>query len=226
MATGTDVKYETRSVKAVRGLEPRTRAKLEQEGWEFVSQEKGTVRTAMSFRRPKPAVPWKMIGIGGGVFALIIAVALVFSAFEDDGDSNAGAEALPPSTPSQSPTTEASTPSDESAKSAPAATDITVDELLDKLNSAGMGGIQVGDHFRLTGELFMSELWATGVSGEYSVLLKAHGGEQDLSVFVDESEAAGWRDGTEIEMVVEVGEVTIDGETPAGWLRALSAEEI
>lgn len=226
MTTKPDVKYETRSVKAVRGLEPRTRAKLEQEGWEFVSQEKGTVRTEMTFRRPKPAVPWKMIGIGGGVFALIVVVALIFSAFEDGDDPNAGAEALSPSSPSQSATTEPSAPSDEPATPAPVATDITVDELLDKLNSAEMGGIQVGDRFRLTGELVMSELWMTGVSGEYSVLLKAHGGEQDLSVFVDESEAAGWQDGTEIQMVVEMGEMTIDGETTDGWLRALSADEI
>ena len=51
MTTATRVKYETRSVKTVRGLEARTRAKLEQEGWEFVSQEQGTVRSELTFRR-------------------------------------------------------------------------------------------------------------------------------------------------------------------------------
>ncbi|MGY2747850.1 hypothetical protein ACVWZ8_005032 [Arthrobacter sp. UYCu723] len=61
------VKYETRSVKTVRGLEARTRAKLEQEGWEFVSQEQGTVRSELTFRRPKPETPWKLIGTGGGL---------------------------------------------------------------------------------------------------------------------------------------------------------------
>jgi hypothetical protein len=105
-------------------------------------------------------------------------------------------------------------------------TAITVDELLDKLNSARMGGIKIGDRFRLTGELFMSDLWMTGAAGEFTVMLKAQGGSQDLSVFVDESEAAGWRDGTKVQMIVEMGEATIKGETTDGWLRALSVETI
>ena len=52
--TVTSVKYETRSAKTVRGMEARTRAKLEKEGWEFVSQTQGTVRSELTFRRPKP----------------------------------------------------------------------------------------------------------------------------------------------------------------------------
>ena len=68
----------------------------------------------------------------------------------------------------------------------------TVDELLDRLNSAGMGGIQVGDQFRFTGELTMSELWYTGATGYYTVLLKAHDGADDLMILLDESDAAGW----------------------------------
>lgn len=72
MATATNVKYEMRSVKTVRGMEARTRAKLEKEGWEFVSQTQGTVRTEPTFQRPKPEIPWRMIGIGGGVLALFI----------------------------------------------------------------------------------------------------------------------------------------------------------
>lgn len=105
-------------------------------------------------------------------------------------------------------------------------TAITVDELLDKLNSARMGGIKIGDQFRLTGELFMSDLWMTGAAGEYNVLLKAHGGADDLSVFVDKSDAVRWQDGTKVQMIVEMGEATINGETTDGWLRALSVETI
>jgi hypothetical protein len=104
--------------------------------------------------------------------------------------------------------------------------DITVDELLNKLNSAGMGGVEVGDQFRLTGELFMSDLWMTGAAGEYTVMLKAQGGAQDLSVFVDESEAAGWSDGTKVQMIVESVEATIDGETTEGWLKAQSVKTV
>lgn len=123
-------------------------------------------------------------------------------------------------------TTEADAPSAEPTPAESMATDITVDELLDKLNSAEMGGIQAGDQFRLTGELFMSHLWMTGASGDYSVLLKAQGGAQDLMVFVEESDAAGWHDGTSVEMVVAVVEITINGETTDGWLRARSVKTV
>jgi hypothetical protein len=233
MTTATAVKYETRSVKTVRGLEARTKAKLEKEGWEFVSQEQGTVRSELTFRRPKPEIPWKLIGIGGGLFALLIVGLLIMGALGGGDSSSNGAETLPSPTPSQiasSPSqiapTEAIRPSAEPAPAAPVVTAITVDELLDKLNSAGMGGIRIGDQFRVTGELFMSDLWMTGAAGEFTVMLKAQGGSQDLSVFVDESEAAGWRDGTKVQMIVEMGEATINGETTDGWLRALSVETI
>jgi hypothetical protein len=226
MTTATGVKYETRSVKTVRGMEARTRAKLEKEGWEFVSQTQGTVRSELIFRRPKPETPWKLIGIGGGLFALLIVGLLIISALGGGDSSSNGAETLPSPTPSQVVTTEASTPSVEPAPAAPVVTAITVDELLDKLNSARMGGIKIGDQFRLTGELVMSELWMTGAAGEFNVLLEAKGGADDLSVFVDESEAAGWRDGTRVQMVVEMGEATINGETTDGWLRAVAVETV
>lgn len=233
MTTATGVKYETRSVKTVRGLEARTIAKLEKEGWEYVSQEQGTVRSELAFRRPKPATPWKLIGAGGGLLALLVVGSLIIGAVEGGASSNNSAEALRSPAPSQIAETEAqaapaeaTTQSIESPPAAPVVTAITVDELLDKLNSAQMGGIKNGDRFELTGELFMSELWMTGATGEFTVMLKAQGGAQDLSVFVDESDAAGWRDGTKVQMVVESGEATIDGETTEGWLRAVSVDTI
>jgi hypothetical protein len=226
MATATDVKYEMKSVKTVRGMEARTRAKLEKEGWEVVSQTQGTVRTELTFRRPKPEIPWKTIGIGGGLFALFIMVLVIMNALGGGGNSSNDAATLPSPPPSQTAPTQASTPSVEPAPAAPVVTAITVDELLDKLNSARMGGIKIGDQFRLTGELFMSDLWMTGAAGEYNVLLKAHGGADDLSVFVDKSDAARWQDGTKVQMIVEMGEATINGETTDGWLRALSVETI
>lgn len=237
MTTTTSVKYETKSVKTVRGIEARTRAKLENEGWEFVSQTQGTLRSELNFRRPKPEIPLKLIGIGGGLLALVIVVLLITNALGGGDSSSNGAETLPSATPSQvAPTaasapsqaasTPASTPSAEPVPAAPVVTAITVDELLDKLNSGKSSGIKVGDRFRLTGELFMSEVWSTGATGEYNVLLKAHGGADDLSVFVDKSKAAGWRAGTKVQMIVEMGEATINGETTDGWLRALSVDTI
>lgn len=139
------------------------------------------------------------------------------SALGGGDNSSNDAATLPPPPPSQTAPTEASTPSVEPAPAAPVVTAITVDELLDKLISARMGGIKIGDQFRLTGELFMSDLWRTGAAGEYNVLLKAHGGADDLSVFVHKSDAARWQDGTKVQMIVEMGEATINGDTTA-WL--------
>lgn len=219
------VEYETRSVKTVRGMETRARAKIENEGWEFVSQTQGTVRSELNFRRQKPTTPWKLIGIGGGVVGLLIIVLLIINAI-GGGDSGEDAPAVASSPrPSETASSEASAPpaAAQPTPAAPAATDTTVDELLAMLNSPEMGGIKVGDQFRLNGELFMSDLWMTGASGDFFVMLKAQGGAQDLPVFVDESHAAGWQDGTRVEMVVEMVEATIEGETTDGWLRAKSA---
>lgn len=227
----------TRSVKTIRGMETRTRAKLEKEGWEFVSQTQGAVRSELNFRRPKPEIPWKLIGIGGGLIAILIIVLLIINMLGGGDRTNAGPEAVPAPTPSQIVATEASTPSqtvatEESTPSItpmmaePEVTSITVDELLDKLNSAQMGEIKVGDQFQLTGELVMPELWMTGATGEYNVLLKAQGGAQDLSVFVDESETGGWQEGTKVQMIVEMVEATINGETTDGWLKAVAVETL
>jgi hypothetical protein len=57
-------------------------------------------------------------------------------------------------------------------------------------------------------------------------MLKAKEGADDLLVFVDESDADGWQDGTKVEMVVKMVEVTINGETTGGWLEAQSAKTI
>ncbi|KRF04691.1 hypothetical protein ASH00_13875 [Arthrobacter sp. Soil782] len=122
MTTATGVKYETRSVKTVRGLEARTRAKLEKEGWEFVSQEQGTVRSELTFRRRKPETPWKLIGAGGGLLALLIVGSLIASAFGGESSSDSSAEALPSPSPSLVVETQAQTAPPESTVPAEATT--------------------------------------------------------------------------------------------------------
>ena len=100
-----------------------------------------------------------------------------------------------------------------------------MDGLVDKINSANMGGMEVGDQFRVTGELVGAEYWTTGASGDFFVTLKTKAGA-DLIVFVEESDADGWQDGTKVEMVMENVEVTINGETSDGWFEAKSAKTI
>jgi hypothetical protein len=139
--------------------------------------------------------------------------------------SPATTPAAPPAQPSAAPTKAVEEPSSAptTAPAEPTVTDITVDRLVDKLNSANMGGMEVGDQFRVTGELVGSEFWTTGASGDFFVTLKTKSGA-DLIVFVDESDADRWQDGTKVEMVVENVEVTINGETTDGWFAAQSVK--
>ena len=104
-------------------------------------------------------------------------------------------------------------------------TDLTVDELVEKLNSENMGGIKPGDLFRVTGELVGSRFWATGASGDYFVNLKTSVGS-DLIVFVEKSETVGWTDGGKVEMILESVSATMNGETTDGWMRSRTARVV
>lgn len=228
----TDVKYQTETVKVIRGTEDKTISKRESEGWELIGQTPGTLRTELVFRRPKPNTPWRMYAILGGVLAVLFIFIGIMAALSGDGSDadpapvTPSAEAVVPSDEPLIEPEESVPAEDEPASDDPAAEATTVDELLDRLNSAGMGGIETGDRFTLTGELFMSELWMAGATGDYFVMLKAQGGAQDLQVFVDEAQAAGWTDGTIVEMVLEADDATINGETSSGWLRAIEAKVV
>src|SRR3954447_26265463 len=46
--------YEFKSVQALRGRESSAKAKWQNQGWEFVSENRGTLRTELNFRRVKP----------------------------------------------------------------------------------------------------------------------------------------------------------------------------
>lgn len=235
MTTEDDgVKYETRTVKSVRGMESRTAAKWESQGWKVVDQKVGRVSSEITLRRPKPKTPWKLYaGLGGFIvvlFVFLIAMNLV------TGGENADAE--PSSTPTRSAPAEASADPSETAtasptpsNSAPAASvnvvDTTPDELFDRLNSADMGGIQVGDQFRFNGELSGSEYWFVGATGDFVVNVAVLEGANDLQVLLaDESTASSWTDGTRVEMVVENVEKTLDGGSTDGWLQLVSSKVV
>src|SRR3954447_24836603 len=46
--------YEFKAVQALRGREGTAKAKWQNQGWEFVSEKRGTLRTELTFRRVKP----------------------------------------------------------------------------------------------------------------------------------------------------------------------------
>jgi hypothetical protein len=71
-------------VQAIRSTEARTIAKWEKEGWEFVSQNKGTLRTEITFRHPKRQLPWRLIPVAGGALAVLIAIAAAFGVFDEE----------------------------------------------------------------------------------------------------------------------------------------------
>jgi hypothetical protein len=234
----TRVRYESKSVTTLRGTEGRSIAKWQNQGWEFVDQSAGTLKTTLNFRRPKPPLPKRQIAIGAGAALLLAGVIALGALLEDRGgkddsatqtstatieQSDGSPEAEPPTPSGQPDIAPRPEPSRQSEAPAAPVVDTTVDELLDRLNMGSSSGITTGDRFRVTAELFGSDMWSTGASGDYAVMLVAQGGKQDLQVFVDESVADGWRDGTRVQLVLEAVEATINGETTDGWLRVQTA---
>jgi len=260
LTAGDDVQYLMHVVKTIRGREASTVAKLENQGWELVAQNPGTLRTELTFRRVKPKDPFQQLGrffasgwaafrrlnpkVQWGALALVTALILVpligLLGGADSSEPTAIPIAAPTTTPvdpSAPPTTPAveksagAPPTSAGASATPTAaplspvvTDITVDELVDKINT-NMSGMTVGDRYRLTGVLAGSEYWTTGATGEFYVMLETSIGS-DLIVFVEESDANGWEDGTRVEMVVEDVERTINDETSHGWLEAKTVKMI
>lgn len=74
-----DIKYEYKSVQAVRGMESRSIAKAQKEGgWELFDQTQGTLRTTLKFRRVKPETSltkaWDMFrGLAPGKQRVVVA---------------------------------------------------------------------------------------------------------------------------------------------------------
>ncbi|WP_336644614.1 hypothetical protein [Microbacterium sp. USHLN186] len=221
------IKYETRTLKTVRGMEARTAKKWEEQGWEVVSQTAGKLTSELTIRRPKPKTPWRLLaGLGAFIVALILFALVMSQITGGDKDEPAATSQPTTATSSEPSATPSAIPTAAPAQTSEPANvvDTTVDELLDRLNSADLGGIEVGDQFRVMGELAGSEYWITGATGDYAVALNAHDGADDLMILLeDKSVADGWTDGTRVQLVLENVEKTIDGETDDGWMQVLSA---
>ncbi|ROQ64725.1 hypothetical protein EDF36_0221 [Rathayibacter sp. PhB152] len=101
-----EIRYETKTVTTIRGLESRSITKWEKEGWELVSQqEQPMLRTSLTFRRVKPKPPWLLIGGVGGVLVILAAVITVVSLITGDDEELAAPSTSPTSAaPAQTPT--------------------------------------------------------------------------------------------------------------------------
>lgn len=100
-----DIKYEYKSVQAVRGMENRSIAKTEKEGgWELFEQTQGTLRTTLKFRRVKPETflskAWgvfrglapakqRVVAAGMAILLLFAAVGIGIASAQDKGTTNA-----------------------------------------------------------------------------------------------------------------------------------------
>lgn len=93
MTTSTEVTYETKTVRTIRGTEWRTINKWEYRRWEFVSQAPGKVLTEITFRRPKPRFHPLLWTVGGAVLMLGLGI---ITAFVMIGENAAPAESASP----------------------------------------------------------------------------------------------------------------------------------
>lgn len=124
---GVEQQYEFNEVKVLRGTEARAIAKWQKQGWEFVTQSQGALRTEMTFRRVKPKVPWRPLAalLGGGVLLMVI-VGVAAAIWGGDGTSESTA---PPTkaavAPSGPPTSAPVVPTDHPSENQPTATTST-----------------------------------------------------------------------------------------------------
>lgn len=115
--TGEQPKYETRTVKSVRGLESRTQTRWEQDGWELVTMTQGRLQSQLEFRRPNKRVGRPtLIATGAGAAALVVVIVLGATGGFGSGE-DAPAEAKAPTASATSATTTAVRPSKVAAPS-------------------------------------------------------------------------------------------------------------
>ena len=103
-----DVQYEFNDVRAIRGTEARTIAKWQKDGWELHTQNPGTLQTKLTFRRPTPKTPWRLLaGLGGVLLVLAIVIVIgvqVEGRTPEPAQPTPQAEAIPSEQPSGQPT--------------------------------------------------------------------------------------------------------------------------
>lgn len=77
-------RWETKTVHSIRGLERRTRSKMELDGWELVQQDLGALRSSLVFQRPKKPLPKKALIMGGSVAAVTVIGVIIGAVAEGD----------------------------------------------------------------------------------------------------------------------------------------------
>ncbi|MCX4977453.1 DUF4839 domain-containing protein [Streptomyces sp. NBC_00620] len=81
-----EIKYEYKIVRTVRGTDGLVISKMQKDGWELADQAQGTLRSTLSFRRPKKPQPWLLIGAAAAVLVILAIVIGVASALSGGGE--------------------------------------------------------------------------------------------------------------------------------------------
>ena len=77
------IRYETQEIKTLKGLEAKSIEKMEKDGWELVTQDKGKLRTTLLFRKVKQPIPKQIILIGVAASLLLVTVISLGAIFGD-----------------------------------------------------------------------------------------------------------------------------------------------
>lgn len=131
VATDTEIAYETKTIRAVRGMESRTIEKWQSEGWEVVSQTPGKIRTEITLRRPAPKSRRVLWIVGGVVLAVALATIVVFGVVGEK-DAAPTVSASPASSEAGAPNLQ---PSVESTVAEPVSPSVPDDVVLTPENS-------------------------------------------------------------------------------------------
>lgn len=88
-----EIRYDFMTVNTIRGAENRTAVKWANQGWELVSQDSGTLRTQLTFRREKK--PVNRLVLVGGISAVTILIVVVVLGIISEGNDPAATSAEP-----------------------------------------------------------------------------------------------------------------------------------
>ena len=105
-----EVKYNNKIVTTVRGLEAKSIAKWEKDGWEFVSRAPAKLlRTRLAFRRPKKQFPrWVWAVVAGAAAVVVLGAGVAIAAAQQSHDGVSQAASTPSPTGSETPSFEPS----------------------------------------------------------------------------------------------------------------------
>jgi hypothetical protein len=69
-----EVRYETKTITAIRGTEARVVSRWQAEGWELVTRTPGKLRSEIVLRRPRRTIPWRPWIIGGAIVLILVGI--------------------------------------------------------------------------------------------------------------------------------------------------------